>query len=1226
MEGCLVVEPIGKKGGLALFWGRGIDLEIIHYSQWHISSIIRGEGGKNKWIFTGFYGHPDASKRNLSWELLASLSPKTDEAWCIGGDFNELLRQEEKKGGKLRDERGMSMFREVLSENNLSDLGYVGCPFTWSNKHGDQTFTKERLDRFVANHKWRDMFRRVKVKSLVAVCSDHRPIVLEVRETPFMVGRRERSFFFEASWIKDEECEEVLKEWARDKEKNRGKELGKLAEEIKLLQDNEGPENVERIKGLQKQMGRKRNQINQVEDSNGRLWEEHEDIERAFYNHYQQVYQSNSPSRETIDSCLSAMESSITTEMNEGLQRAFTKEEVEATMQQIGSLKSPGPDGFGAAFYQNYWKVVGEEVIEAVLSFLKGDGNQLSMNHTHVVLIPKTKEPLNSAFIPGRLITDNIIVAYEILHSMKLKKKGKKGSMALKLDISKAYDRVEWGFLRAVMVKMGFGEKWVALIMNCVQSVSYAIVVNGKPGNTFVPTRGLRQGDPLSPYLFLLCVEGLSTLINHAESKGELKGVSVARGGTRVTHLLFADDCVVFGQASWQEWMKMKELLDIYEKASGQCLNRQKTSLFFSTNTKNDIRRMIRRDVGVGIQNCCEKYLGLPVMVGKSQYNTFRGIKDRVWSKISNWKNHFLSPSGKEVLLKAVVQSVPTYHMNVFKLPVKLCKEIAGLMASFWWGSQNNERRIQWKSWANMGKAKSEGGMGFRELQSFNTALLAKQCWRVLNMPFSVAARVLKDKYFKNTDLLKAKLGYGPSKIWRSLWGSLGLLKEGLVWRVGNGEQVNIWEDKWVPRPTLFSIQSPRINVSPEAKVKQLLLNGRWNSRLVYDTFLQEEADIICGIPVSLANAPDKRIWAFTKDGLYSVKSGYHLERSRRGREKGCSSEDKVGKEVWNRIWKLNTPEVVKMFIWRAVVNSLPTKMNLKCRKVIENPLCPVCGRENESICHVLWSCSASADVWADKESPVQKWQGREEDFMDLWMKLTEKLHRQDLDLVATVMRNMWWRRNAFIFENTFKGPYELFLQAQETLKGFVEANAEGEGIIRRGEVQKIEVKWKRPENGFVKVNWDGSLDAEKKRKGVGIVVRDGNGEVLISLCGSDVGFCSPAVAELQALWRALKLCAELQWNKVIFEGDAMGIIDAVNRQNCCWEWHGQVVEDIKLILQNRPNWSIRYTNRKCNRVAHMLAKMGLDVTDETVWMEGGPTGIYPFVLQDISCNVSVMR
>ncbi|KAF5477506.1 hypothetical protein F2P56_004140 [Juglans regia] len=260
------------------------------------------------------------------------------------------------------------------------------------------------------------------------------------------------------------------------------------------------------------------------------------------------------------------------------------------------------------------------------------------------------------------------------------------------------------------------------------------------------------------------------------------------------------------------------------------------------------------------------------------------------------------------------------------------------------------------------------------------------------------------------------------------------------------------------------------------------------------------------------------------------------------------------------------------MFIWKANVNSLPTKLSLHRRKVIENPLCPVCGRENESICHVLWSCNAAADVWADKESPVQKWHGVEEDFMDLWLKLTEKLPRQDLNLVATVMRNMWWRRNAFIFENIFKGPSELFLQAQGTLKGFIEANSEGDGAIKGGERQEEEVRWKGPRSGFVKVNWDASLDVEKKMKGVGIIVRDEVGEVMLSLCGSDPGLCNPVVAELQALWRALKLCAELQWNKVIFKGDALGIIQAVNRKECCWEWHGQVVDDIKLILQNRPN------------------------------------------------------
>lgn len=219
---------------------------------------------------------------------------------------------------------------------------------------------------------------------------------------------------------------------------------------------------------------------------------------------------------------------SITNEMNEDLQREFTKEKVEVVVHQIGPLKSLGPDGFGASFYLTYWKIVEIEVREAVLSFLRGDGGVMPSNHTHVILIPKFKEPkvvghfrpislynilyktiaktlenrlkgvlnqvisLNhSAFISRRLITDNIVAAYEILHSMKLRQKGQKDSMALKLDMSKTYDRVEWTFLKAVMVRIGFGERWVGLIMQCVQSVSFAILVNRKPSNAFTPSRGL---------------------------------------------------------------------------------------------------------------------------------------------------------------------------------------------------------------------------------------------------------------------------------------------------------------------------------------------------------------------------------------------------------------------------------------------------------------------------------------------------------------------------------------------------------------------------------------------------------------------------------------------------------------------------------------------------------------------------------------------------------------
>lgn len=163
--------------------------------------------------------------------------------------------------------------------------------------------------------------------------------------------------------------------------------------------------------------------------------------------------------------------------------------------------------------------------------------------------------------------------------------------------------------------------------------------------------------------------------------------------------------------------------------------------------------------------------------------------------------------------------------------------------------------------------------------------------------------------------------------------------------------------------------------------------------------------------------------------------------------------------------------------------------------------------------------------------------------------------------------------------------------------------------------------RWKRPDEGFVKVNWDAAMNSEKKRMGLGVVVRDEEGEVLLSLCNPMEGLSNSATAELYALWEPLKVCAELNWAKAIFEGDALSVIKYVNSSSCSWEWHGQLVEDIKLILYNRHNWYIQHTYRECNNVAHTLARIGFTFREEKVWIEEGPSGIYSFVLKDKVCS-----
>ena len=176
-------------------------------------------------------------------------------------------------------------------------------------------------------------------------------------------------------------------------------------------------------------------------------------------------------------------------------------------------------------------------------------------------------------------------MAYETIHTMHVRKKGKKGSMALKLDISKAYDRVEWPFLEKIMEKLGFPPRWIERVMSCVTTPSFSILVNGKPHGMIHPARGIHQGDPLSPYLFLLCAEGFIALLAKAELDRKITGVSICRGAPRVTNLLFADDSLLFCQTTPREGEVVVEILRTYERASGQSINLEKSLAFFSNNT-----------------------------------------------------------------------------------------------------------------------------------------------------------------------------------------------------------------------------------------------------------------------------------------------------------------------------------------------------------------------------------------------------------------------------------------------------------------------------------------------------------------------------------------------------------------------------------------------------------------------------------------------------------------
>jgi hypothetical protein len=196
-------------------------------------------------------------------------------------------------------------------------------------------------------------------------------------------------------------------------------------------------------------------------------------------------------------------------------------------------------------------------------------------------ILPDVISPMQSAFVPRRLITDNVLVACESIHAIKNKRNGVNGTCAVKLDMHKAYDIVEWVFLENIMRKLGFHDRWISIMMACVRSVRYQVRFNSEDTYMFVPTRGLRQGDPLSPYLFLLCAEGLSSLLLYEEEVGGIDGLRVCRNAPSVSHLLFADDSLILMKADITNATSLQHILDTYCANSGQMVSLAKSSIFF---------------------------------------------------------------------------------------------------------------------------------------------------------------------------------------------------------------------------------------------------------------------------------------------------------------------------------------------------------------------------------------------------------------------------------------------------------------------------------------------------------------------------------------------------------------------------------------------------------------------------------------------------------------------
>uniref|UniRef100_A0A2N9FGJ6 CCHC-type domain-containing protein n=1 Tax=Fagus sylvatica TaxID=28930 RepID=A0A2N9FGJ6_FAGSY len=659
--------------------------------------------------------------------------------------------------------RSAATSQDVLTQQVLGgewcsavDLGFSSNKFNWCNRRWGKGCIRERLDRSIASTEWRVLFPKTVLYHLRAIRSDHAPLLLDTNPCDFFSPR---PFRFEAAWLRDPSCSEVIsKSWMKPfagcpsvklcKKQNATKSALKawnrnvfglcqshISELTQLIVEIQGKEmsvsNAQKEAKLQGELNewlarydtiwkqksreiwlrdgdrntklfhlstiirRRHNAINAIRNDAGGWILDKKEIGQHIREKFKVLFTEEEIS--CPPNLGNLMPPVITSYLNVDLCNIPTVDEIIRVIFYMQDLKAPGPDGLPPLFYKKFWPTVSSNVINAVQDFFVEWTMLKELNSTFIVLIPNTQNPTSvNHYRPISLCNVMYKAITKILG----------GFVAIKVDLQKAYDRINWGFLKPVLSQLGFSPTFVNWILQCVSTVSTSVLVNGGRNESFNPSRGLHQGDPLSPYLFILC----------------------------------------------------------------QKINREKSRVIFSKLVTHEVKRWVKEEMQVKKLPLDAFYLGTPMFFSRNRTRDYKYLIDRIDSKLMGWRCKALSWAGRCTLIKSVALALPTYYFSTDDVPISVCNKMDSTIRRFWWNPKKDKGNyLAWKSWDSLCRPKDEGGLDFRKSKAFNQALLAKIDWWVVVDRDSICVRALHSKYKVDEDWLGSEPRKNASHLWRTI-------------------------------------------------------------------------------------------------------------------------------------------------------------------------------------------------------------------------------------------------------------------------------------------------------------------------------------------------------------------------------------------------------------------------------------------------------------------------